>query len=123
GMALEQSGDAEGARAQYLKALSLAPQDYVAQANLARLGYLRGDNRAAIAAFRKAIALNREYADAYSGLGVVYHHQGYREQAVVQLQKALQKNPGYAGAQIGAHLPRRGKTAAGHGRIPTRHRL
>ncbi len=92
-VAFGNAGQPAEAKAEYLRALEIKPDDYRSRMNLGAL-LIREDNAAgAVQEFRRAVALRPDRAEAYSNLGAALAQMGRTEEAMAALQKAIMIDP------------------------------
>jgi tetratricopeptide (TPR) repeat protein len=118
GVALEQSGDVEGALARYRRATELAPAFALAHYNLGIQLRARKDLKGAAAAYRKALEVVASNAPSsapsvawiHNNLGTVLADQGDEDGAIACYRKALEIDPKWAVPHhnIGNRLKARG---------------
>jgi hypothetical protein len=93
GAALEFSGDAHAALAEYTQAVVLRPRDYVLWLALAQARELTGDLPAAIAAANEAVARAPFYAPAHWQLGNLLIRAGRHDGGFSELRLASESDP------------------------------
>ena len=93
GAILEAGNDLTGAFAEYDKAASLRPDDYVLWLSLARARELNGDMPGALAAARHAVPLAPFYAQPHWQLGNLLVRAGQRDEGFKELRLAGASNP------------------------------
>ncbi|MGC8863867.1 MAG: tetratricopeptide repeat protein [Armatimonadota bacterium] len=98
GIALEESGDYDGARRQYNQALRIQPDWPEALYNYAVLTQKLGNTRAAIALYRRTVRARPTHALAHYNLGCLYDDQGKTAEAIREYEAALRAAPDYAPA-------------------------
>jgi tetratricopeptide (TPR) repeat protein len=100
GALLESNNELPAAIAEYGKAASLRPDDYVLWLSLARTSELNGDSAAALAAARQAVPLAPYYAQPHWQLGNLLVRMGQREEGFKELGLAGESNPSFMPAII-----------------------
>jgi tetratricopeptide (TPR) repeat protein/serine/threonine protein kinase len=118
GVALERSGDVEGAIARYRRATELAPKFATAYSNLGFLLRAKKDLKGAASAYRKALEVVASndpssapsVATIHNDLGLVLADQGNVDGAIASYRKAIQLDPKLAAPHInlGNRLKARG---------------
>lgn len=100
GVVLYQSGDYEGARTAFERAISLAsasefsPADLGAmQVSLGKSYRQLGESDLALTAFKRAVTLDPTSADAHNNLGSTYAERGECEDALYELSQAVSLAP------------------------------
>jgi tetratricopeptide (TPR) repeat protein len=93
GALLEASNELPAAIAEYRKAASLRPDDYVLWLSLARTSELNGDTAGALAAARQAVPLAPYYAQPHWQLGNLLVRLGEKEEGFRELSLAGESNP------------------------------
>jgi tetratricopeptide (TPR) repeat protein len=95
-VALEQSGDLEGATQAYYECLLQEGPEPVACFNLANVLSASGHTEAAVERYRQAVELNPDYAVAWNNLGLVLAELGESEDALQAWQRAVDADPDLA---------------------------
>jgi tetratricopeptide (TPR) repeat protein len=95
------------------RAVSLAPEDAVAQNNLGVALFLTGKPEEAIPHCEQALRSKPDYADAHCNLGNVLASTGKSEEAIAHYEQALRFNPDFAEAHynLGNVFLREGKVS------------
>lgn len=93
-----QLGKAEG---EFVKALSLDSDYFIAKRNLATVYYEKGRTGEAKEMFLELIRERPLFADSYVGLGLVFEKLNERDKAFFLFREALRFNPHHAFAYIG----------------------
>ncbi|HUT08702.1 MAG TPA: sulfatase-like hydrolase/transferase, partial [Candidatus Latescibacteria bacterium] len=103
GVAYGKTGDFEKARAAFVKALTLAPDDALFNDNFGSyyvtVAVKTKDAEAArqsVGYFEKAIAADPSLAAAYNGLGGALNLLGRNDEAIINWEKALELDPSFA---------------------------
>jgi tetratricopeptide (TPR) repeat protein len=99
GVALNDTGDLDGAIAQFLHAITLNPKDAVAHTCLGDALRNKGDLDGAIAECRQAIALDAKFAPAHNNLGIALKDKGDLDGAIAEYRQAITLNAKYAKAR------------------------
>jgi tetratricopeptide (TPR) repeat protein len=98
GFAKSDSGDNQGAIADYDKAISINPAYPEAYNNRGYVKQKLGDNQGAIADYEKAIFINPNYSEAYNNRGFAKSKLGDSQGAINDYEKAISINPNYTQA-------------------------
>lgn len=93
GTVLQTKGDLAGAKAQYLKALSINPNDKTAILNLSSLYIAQGSASQAIALYDKLLAKNPNNIEIIKYKAAAYEAQKNYKNALLQYQAILDINP------------------------------
>jgi tetratricopeptide (TPR) repeat protein len=118
GLALEGSGDLEGALASYRQAVKLNREQTLHAAwphlNLGSLLSKMGQLKEAEEQLREAVGNDERLAEARHQLGVLLHKGGRDDEAIVELKRATELNPQLAGPVyvLGQIYRARGNTKA-----------
>lgn len=83
------TGDFEGAKAVYEKALAIDPQFAIGHYNLGMVLKAQGKFVEAIASYQRAIELNPIHAEAYQNLGVAYLKLGQVQEGLAVFKRAI----------------------------------
>jgi serine/threonine protein kinase/Flp pilus assembly protein TadD len=100
GLALQDTGDVDGAIAAYRHAIALGPKDVTAHLNLGNALAAKGDLDGAIACARKAIALSPKDGKPHYNLGNALYRKGRRDEAITAYRKALELGPNLTNVHI-----------------------
>ncbi len=92
---LVKTGNLEGARSEYERAIRLSPSQPRTYYRLALAQEMQQDTSAAQTSLAQAIAADEHYAPAYGEMGKLLLRQDQYQQAVDQLTKAIQYNPSF----------------------------
>lgn len=96
GVILMEHDDPEGAKAQYLQAIALAPDKVEPYVNMAKLHVYQEEMAEAIHWFEEAIRVNPEYPELHNHLAIFLRNAGRPDLALPHHFAALEKNPGNA---------------------------
>ncbi len=125
GLALQNTGDLEGALDLYNAVLEIDPDHVRTHVNLIAVHGMLGDARRADRHFERVIALNPDIAEAHYNLGVLRHYARDFDAAAAVFSKALEINPTDAKAHgnLGVSLEQlgRGAEAEEHFRLALEH--
>ena len=88
-----QSGDLEGAVANFRKSLTIDPSDAGAEESLGTVLFESGQAQEGYEHLRKAIDMAPDFAEAHNHLGWELGKTGRTDEAVVELQKAIELRP------------------------------
>ncbi|MBC7812927.1 MAG: tetratricopeptide repeat protein [Burkholderiales bacterium] len=100
GLALQSSGDYDGAFAAYTDALRLNPQFAEGYCYRGTARHERREFTAAIADFTQAMRLNPNFAEAYYHRGAALRDDGKLDEAIIDFTAALHISPYYAEAYL-----------------------
>ena len=92
-MSQAQTGDLEGAAANFRQSLTLDPADAGAEESLGAVLCETGQPEEGFEHLRKAIAMAPDFADAHNHYGWELAKAGHTDEAVVELQKAIDLRP------------------------------
>ncbi|WP_175459393.1 serine protease, partial [Cylindrospermopsis raciborskii] len=106
GVARFQSGDKQGAIADYNQAITLDPKFALAYNNRGLARFQSGDKEGAIADYNQAITLNPKNALAYINRGLARFQSGDKEGAIADYNQAITLDPKNALAYIGRGFAR-----------------
>jgi arylsulfatase A-like enzyme/Tfp pilus assembly protein PilF len=93
GIALADSGDLRGARAQFERVLSIDHTNATAYQNLGVVALRAGDIESARASLSQALSLNDRLPTALNLMGVIEMKSGHADQAIHWWQKAIKADP------------------------------
>jgi tetratricopeptide (TPR) repeat protein len=96
GLALDEQGRYEEARARYAKALKLKPEFPDAMAGMGHAMYRQGDADGAMACFRRALEMDEAVVGAHNGLGLALVRKGRAEEALPHYREAIRRKPHFA---------------------------
>ncbi len=121
GVALQRSGQADEAMAEYRKALEIKPGYAEAANNLALLLQQCGRYQDAKAYYQQALAAEPNYADVHVNFGGLLTHLGEIDEAIVQYKQGIAANPNCASVQQPGLRPGRSRAGrSGHPRTANR---
>lgn len=125
GTAFERTGDLEGARDAYERALRIDPGDPAAQTRLGSLDLAADDVAAAELRFRSAVAAAPSYAPGWSSLGTLLLFTGRGEEAAACFERAATADPHLAAPRgfLGQMHEDAGRLALAHPHYETARRL
>jgi tetratricopeptide (TPR) repeat protein len=93
GAIFEANGDYSMANADYVRAVSLRPDDYIFWLSLARIRELNGEMSSAIIAAREAVQLANYYSQPHWQLGNLLVRSGDQDTGFAELRLATASNP------------------------------
>jgi len=93
-----ESGDKQGAIADYNQAIKIKPDYALAYNNRGNAKYNLGDKQGAIADYNQAINIKPDYADAYNYRGIAKKNLGDYQGAIADYNQAIKIKPDYADA-------------------------
>ena len=96
GVERQNKGDADGAIADYTKAIELDPKSFSAYNNRGNLKQDKGKVKEAVVDFQHAVSINPSHATAHFNLGHVYQGKKDYEGAIYEYTKAIEAKPDYA---------------------------
>ncbi len=96
GVERQSKGDADGAIADYTKAIELDPKNVSAYNNRGNIREDKGDIRSAAADYTLAVAINQRHPTALYNLGHSYQIRKDYEGAIAAYSKAIEVKPDYA---------------------------
>src|SRR5260370_12666627 len=100
-VALEHTGDVDGAIAEYRLAIKDAPNHADSHYNLGRLLEMaKRDHDAAIAEYREALRLRPDDPDVHNDFGISLKNKGDLEGAAREYRETLRLNPNHADAHV-----------------------
>ncbi|UXE60568.1 MAG: tetratricopeptide repeat protein [Woronichinia naegeliana WA131] len=95
-----QSGDYQGAIADYNQAIQIKPDYAEAYLNRGSAKSNLGDKQGAIADYNQAIQIKPDYAEAYLNRGSAKSNLGDKQGAIADYNQAIQIKPDYANAYL-----------------------
>jgi len=115
GLALQQSGESDGALAALAKAASLEPNNAQYQHHFGNALLDASKPDRAITAYRRALRIDDGLAEVHNDLGTAYFQKRWYEQAESSFRKAIELDPahGVAYANLGAALRALGRLHEG----------
>jgi tetratricopeptide (TPR) repeat protein len=93
-----ESGDYQGAIADYNQAIKIKPDYADAYINRGNAKYNLGDKQGAIADYNQAIKIKPDYAYAYNNRGIAKKNLGDKQGAIADYNQAINIKPDYADA-------------------------
>jgi len=96
GVARQNKGDADGAIADYTKAIELDPKNFSAYNNRGNLKQDKGKVKEAVLDYQNAVVINPTHATAHFNLGHVYQGKKDYDGAIYEYGKAIEAKPDYA---------------------------
>jgi len=112
---LEETGDLEGAEAQFRIAIRRDPRNAPVRTNFGGLLYLMGRYEEARQELERATAIDPDYASAWNNLGAALGRLGRSAEEIAAYRKATDLDPAYADVRhnLGLALLKSGEAEAG----------
>jgi len=96
--------DADGALADYNRAIELEPKQAFAYGNLAFVYMSKGEYDRALAEYTHALELDPRFANAYNGRAQLYNKKGMLTEGLADAEQALSLDPKSPLAHASAHI-------------------
>ena len=92
-LALQRSGDLDGAIANYMRSVELDPRFHEAWYNMGNAYRAKGEHDRAIECYEKALAIKPDSHGSWNNMGVAYSARGEHDRAIECYEKALAIKP------------------------------